>query len=85
MNTDIVWVLYDVRNLFKTQLIFFVRNKIFPVTFRMFDSIAPEENVHIRRKAILKLRKVFEDGIHNILAYCPDRYKIEIIGKNVGI
>lgn len=51
----------------------------------MFDSITPEENVCIRGKAILKFWKVFEDGIHNVLTYCPDRYKIEIIGKDVGI
>ncbi len=75
MDADKFWILYDNRYLLKTQFIFFIRYKIFSMSFRMFDTVFPKKNFCICRKNICKFRILFNDRINDILTYAPDRNK----------
>ncbi len=61
VNTDKFGILYNIGNLFKAQFIFFIGYKIFSMTFCMFDTVFPEEDISIRRKNIFKFRIFFNN------------------------
>ena len=85
MDTDIFRVFDDVRYLFKTQFIFFVRNKIFFMSLSMFYSVLPKENILIRRENISKFRIFFNDRFNDIWLNMPNRNIFQSVIKNISM